>query len=473
MDAETFEVIILPPPPSITTLSRTIPVTDLPSLLQYYLRRHHRFKDCSSTESDNSTLTLRVCDLNEYLAVGFGIQAYIFPGVKLSAQTCELTDITIAKEDALTPPSPCTLSFIRENIAVQGKIFVSPVGQKEEKKWHGIARAAAMDRIMGIKKSTLGHAGAGLRFCVRLTNGDDPIILQQTVCATEAPSAPSPKKTKPATSTKNSPSRIARSAVSKSDHAQHKKLPATTKQQSLSVKTNPKSYTRINPEFTPESSPLKSAKTSTSFTVSRLPFTPSDQSDRTLLSSITDDDARNALNETPSYIALRTDVTDKPNVWKGHSRWRMPNIFAGECPDGSHMPSIDVLPLDRLNIRQPGEPVVKSGPESPVKGLRAEYFSDANRVRRWEGLFTASEIDKRLNDEDLGLAKSEWARRIKQERLRLREQYNSLDGADDEDREMARKKTQSVELLARNDSSRGSENTASKLMHEFTTVSVS
>ncbi|KAK9367082.1 hypothetical protein V1509DRAFT_627578 [Lipomyces kononenkoae] len=324
-----------------------------------------------------------------------------------------------------------------------------------------------MDRIMGIKKSTLGQAGVGLRFCVRLTNGDDPIVLQQTVRAAEVPS---PKKTKPVTSTKNSPSRIAKSAANKTDQSQHKKLPTTATHQSLNVKTNANALPRTNPESTPESSPLKSAKTSISFTGSRRPFTPSDQSDRKLLSSITDDDARKALNETPSYIALRTDLTDKPNVWKGHARWRMPNIFAAECTtDGS----VDVLPLDRLNIRQPGEPVVKSGPQSPVKGLRAEYFSDANRVRRWEGLFTASEIDQRLNDEDLDLAKSEWTRRIKQERLRLREQYNSLEGTDDEEREMVRKKRQSVGLMTRNDSPRGSENTASKLMQEFTTVSVS
>ncbi|KAK9358218.1 hypothetical protein V1504DRAFT_303368 [Lipomyces starkeyi] len=471
MESETFEVIILPPPPSITTLSRTIPVTDMPSLLQYYLQRHHRFKDCGSTESENSTLTLRVCDLNEYLALGFGIQAYIFPGVKLSAQTYELTDITIAKEDALSPPSPCTLSFVRENIAVQGKIFVSPVGQKEEKKWHGIARAAAMDRIMGIKKSTLGDAGNGVRFCVRLSNGDDPVAQQQTNGATEAQS---PIKTKPATSTKNSPSsRTARLAANKNDQPQQKKM-MTAIRHRMSLHGNAKPHTRINPGSTPESSPMKSATTSTSFTVTRRPVTPPEQLDRTSLSSITDDDARNALNDTPSYIALRTDLTDKPNVWKGHARWRMPNIFAPECSiDGNPMPVIEVLPIERLNIRQPGELEVKSEPESPIKGLKVEYFSDANRVRRWEGLFTASEIDKRLNDEDLGLAKSEWTRRIKQERLKLREQYNSLDGNEYEDCEMAHKKTQSVELMTRDGSAGGSENTASKLMHQFMTVSVS
>ncbi|KAK9256861.1 hypothetical protein V1507DRAFT_381682 [Lipomyces tetrasporus] len=438
----------------------------MPSLLQYYLQRHHRFKACSSTESKNSTLTLRVGDLNEYLSLGFGIQAYIFPGVKLSAGTYELTDITIAKEDALIPPSPCTLSFVRENIAVHGKIFVSPVGQKEEKKWHGIARAAAMDRIMGIKKSCLGDAGNGMQFCVRLTDGDELPAHQQTIPAAVSPS---PKKTKPPTSTKSSPlPRTARSTVNKNELLQQKKTPTTVRQR----KTLLGNDNLIKPSFTPESTPMEPDISSMSLTVIHRPVTQSDQSHRASLSSITDDDARNALNDTPSYIALRTDLTDKPNVWKGHARWRMPNMFAPECSnDDSPIPDIEVLPLEKLNIRQPGELEVKSEPESPIKGLKAEYFSYANRVRRWEGLFTASEIDTRLNDDDLDLAKSEWTRQIKQERLRLREQYNSLDG--NEDGGLTRKKTRSVESVAMNNSASGGESSASKLMQQFMTVSVS
>ncbi|KAK9321925.1 hypothetical protein V1517DRAFT_325057 [Lipomyces orientalis] len=467
MDSETFEVIILPPPPSIMTLSRTIPVTDMPSLLQYYLQRHHRFKACSSTESKNSTLTLRVADLNEYLSLGFGIQAYIFPGVKLSAEKYELTDITIAKEDALIPPNPCTLSFVRENIAVHGKIFVSPVGQKEEKKWHGIARAAAMDRIMGIKKTGLGDAGNGMQFCVRLTDGDDLATHQQTIPAAVPPS---PKKPKSPTSTKSSPlPRPARSTVNKNELLQQKKTPTTTVRRRKALHGNAH---QMQPRFTPELTPVEPDITSMSLTVVHRPVTLSDQSHRTSLSSVTDEEARNALNDTPSYIALRTDLTDKQNVWKGHAKWRMPNMFAPEFSnDDNPIPAIEVLPLDKLNIRQPGELEVEPEPESPIKGLKAEYFSYANRVRRWEGLFTASEIDTRLNDDDLALAKSEWTRQIKLERLRLREQYNSLDG--NEDGGPIRKKTRSVESVAMNNSASGGESTASKLMQQFMTVSVS
>ncbi|KAK9474309.1 uncharacterized protein V1510DRAFT_441125, partial [Dipodascopsis tothii] len=148
-----FEVILLPPLPSLNTLSKTISISKMPSLLHSYLARHHAHP---SKRKEYKDFTQAMDDL-------FQFNTYVFPGVKLNAsEPYELLDIAMPRQAAFTPPSPCSLEWMLQNIAVMGRIYVCPVGQKEEKKWHGVARSAAMDKILNVKQSFGAAAGEPL-----------------------------------------------------------------------------------------------------------------------------------------------------------------------------------------------------------------------------------------------------------------------------------------------------------------------
>ncbi|KAK9462021.1 uncharacterized protein V1516DRAFT_673550 [Lipomyces oligophaga] len=168
---ETYELFVLPPAQSILTLSRTIELADMPNLLYPYFRRRNIKPPTGLPLVEN---------VSEYIDQVFGIKSYAFPGVKLSQTTSKLTDIALDPDVVLYPPEVCDGKFIKDNISVNGRIFICPQGQKEEKKWHGIARSAAMDRLLGLQRKVVDSAPIQFLICVSVpvaTSEPEPSII--------------------------------------------------------------------------------------------------------------------------------------------------------------------------------------------------------------------------------------------------------------------------------------------------------
>ncbi|KAK9466033.1 hypothetical protein V1512DRAFT_264585 [Lipomyces arxii] len=377
MQSTIFEVIILPPPSSVLTLSRTIAVGEIHTLLLPYLARRHNPSD---------TYPAQTHDLSAYLELTFGIQAYVFPGVKISSENGELTDIAISKTASLEPPSPCTLEFISENVAINGKVYVCPIGQKEEKKWHGIARAAAMDKIMGVKR-VKGNNSTDTKFLVCIQSNRAGALHRQVDMQNFKSFAASPLPASSLVVPKQRTKQVTKPKKKRKELPTERQSPPPKRrfQQPASTPTKPE-----NNMFSPQSSSVRRQQS--------IPFTTPSVS--------TNDEARCALASTPpSYISLTTDLVNT-SMWKGYAIRRIGHArFSPDELLGTDFVRVEQeLPIEKLNMN----PSRKCTPESPVKGLRAAYFNDRPKLRQWDGLFTASEINKKLNTPESYDKQSEW-----------------------------------------------------------------
>ncbi|KAK9454519.1 hypothetical protein V1511DRAFT_460774 [Dipodascopsis uninucleata] len=384
----------------------------MPSLLHPYLMRHYKQP---SDNSQHQTYT----DLTEFILQNLGFSTYVFPGVRLSAsEPHRLLDVTVKREDAISPPNPCTLDWVRENIAIQGRVYISPIGPKEEKKWHGIARAAAMDRILGVKmvnedpNSTLEEQNRPV-FKVRLINKNSLSKQQQLESAVShraplsisiPPSPSSPKQTRRETPKKN--------LKKKTDSM----ITGKTKNQYLNDHSNQSTTANSNSQLM--LSPIEKIEAVMTSHEDHQLFGTYQPNTGVLRSSVSDDEARQALEDTPSYISLRARWPQAAMTWKPHYHSKMINTLARESQEERAAICQD-LPIDRLNIKQSDDPIEQIEQVSPVPGLRLQYFSPENRKHHGMGLFTASEMVRRLDSEEDGV--SSWLATMREKRNMMRQ----------------------------------------------------
>ncbi|KAK9383272.1 uncharacterized protein V2V93DRAFT_364715 [Kockiozyma suomiensis] len=395
---QSFEVVLLPPLASISTLCRSLPLAAMPSLLQPYLRRHIK-------KTDYLLEALPTEDLSQYIYNNFGISSYVFPGIKLSGAGCELTDIAFGSGAMLRPPKPCDFEFIKNNVLTNGRVYICPIGPREEKKWHGVSRSAAMDQILAVQKAQ----ETPIRFfasmpCVtnNSSTADEPKRMSSGNCSDES-STPSKKSVTFAASASNSdPSN-----------------PCSSEQKAApSLKTCSDIRQRRSPRFRQikrETSQLASLARQLQFqTPESLSSAISEQTASaelpTLFSSTKVNDSLTLIDpetEFDSSSTSKTSETPSP-TWRSHNPRLHANLKcrdivpspiksndsqADSClvvdADYSEMSAfgstptsvrdrsyseivLDPLPVEKLNMQT----LKTASNKSPVDGLRIEYFSN-------------------------------------------------------------------------------------------------
>ncbi|KAK9477668.1 hypothetical protein V1514DRAFT_333107 [Lipomyces japonicus] len=397
-----FEIVLLPPPSSLTTLCRTIPASQMSLLLKPYLHRHHltQARQRQQQQKNPAKQVVTYHDLNKYLADEFGITSFVFPGVKLAAgPPHDLVDVATAKCGLLMPPpqdGACTAAWLSQHVAVKGIVHVAPVGAREEKKWHGIARAAAMDIIMGVKKA------AGI---VRDYEDCKCMITMWTAASQLLPVAP----------LVSSPPMLTELSVPKGqdNHQQHKNSPRTPKIQRRrkQIRASPRHQLKLNPTLHHDQ-PNQVGKNFFLPSIHQLQLIPEkpNQNDdgngnaqaktfqkSKMLSSSADFQHDMTLADMPSHLPIRLrgrpDMESLPVtslLWKScHQKPAFTSASDGVIA-GSLLPAID-----RLNVRSrahdPNDDDDDDDARSPVAGLRARYFMRKSFARN-DMLFSAQEL---------------------------------------------------------------------------------
>ncbi|KAK7203011.1 hypothetical protein BZA70DRAFT_89674 [Myxozyma melibiosi] len=329
-----FEIIVLPPLSSMATFSRSLLLAAMPSLLQPYLQRQAKLPDPSLSPPP-------VANLSKYIDDTFGLKSYAFPGVRLSspAAGAELVDIAFGSSALLRPPAVCDFEFIESNVLVCGRVYICPFGTREEKKWHSIARGAAMDQILATPK--LAASPTFTRFTVSMP--------------------------RPATTVR----KVTRFSDGNLENSIHAAAAAAT--------------SSVNPDASPDSKPRR-ARDSQPFTATIIQqhiseSTPPDFCITRPQSTESAESKEHSLEQAP------------PTTWRSHN----PLFYSIPCsPTPSDKPPhssaqskgslessnyldavLDPLPVSRLNIENSsgeGKQISKELPESPVRGLRPEYF---------------------------------------------------------------------------------------------------
>ncbi|KAK9451577.1 uncharacterized protein V1518DRAFT_402947 [Limtongia smithiae] len=272
----------------------------MPFLLHAYLRRH------IIPATQVATLHA-IHDFSQYLSAVVGIDDYVFPRVSVAPDSGVLSSIVLTREAALIPPKPCTQDFLRLNVAINGKVYVCPVGQRDEKKWHGIARAVAMDWILNVHVSKRLTATEAPRLCVCF-EADANVDY----CNTDL--------------------------------------------------------------LDPKSSLFISSVGDTTTKAKKFIATPKQGK-------------RSSSNARPLLAEAARD-----RGWRPHQAKKVLNLAEIEkLPlrkvdtkyfDNHSSLIVDILPVNKLNIRQPDEPELPKEPTSPVLGLRTEYFTRIDNAKR-------------------------------------------------------------------------------------------